>query len=234
MTQRVAVVTGAGRGLGLATARALAERGYDVCLTARSLARAESAAAQLREDGVRLSAAALNVADAASVAAFFNDVIDETRGGRIDVLVNNAGTVFEASGPALGVSAETLMRSFENNVVGAFRMLREALPLMNKGGYGRVVNVSSGMGSLTDMGGGHPAYRMAKAAMNAMTRIFAHEAQADVLVNAVCPGWVRTDMGGPNATRSIPEGTAGIVWAATLPQSGPSGGFFRDGEPIPW
>ena len=112
--------------------------------------------------------------------------------------------------------------------------MRALVPKMNAAGYGRVVNVSSGMGGVADMGGGYTAYRASKAALNAITRVFAHEARGDVKVNAVCPGWVRTDMGGPNANRAIDEGIAGIVWAATLPADGPHNGFFRDGVAVDW
>jgi NAD(P)-dependent dehydrogenase (short-subunit alcohol dehydrogenase family) len=114
-------------------------------------------------------------------------------------------------------------------------MCQAFLPLMKKNDYGRVVNVSSGMGQLNDMGGAWPAYRISKTALNALTRIFAAElAGTNVKVNSVCPGWVRTAMGGRSATRSLQEGAAGIVWAATIEDDGPTGGFFRDGERIEW
>jgi len=155
------------------------------------------------------------------------------------VLVNNAGAFFEgtqARDPvrAFDVPAATVAAAFDANALGAYRTMQRAVPLMNAAGYGRVVNVSSGLGGLAEMGGGYPGYRASKAAMNAFTRIYHAAAGPNVKINSVCPGWVRTDMGGPNATRSIEEGIAGIVWAATLPDDGPSGGFFRDGKPIPW
>jgi NAD(P)-dependent dehydrogenase (short-subunit alcohol dehydrogenase family) len=148
--------------------------------------------------------------------------------------VNNAGAIFEPKGArgTAEVEPAVLTHAFETNTLGAYRLMRLCLPRMNQAGYGRVVNVSSGMGGITEMGGGSPAYRVSKAALNALTRIFHAEARGNVKVNSVCPGWVQTDMGGRSATRTIEQGVAGIVWAATLPDDGPSGGFFRDGKPI--
>lgn len=235
--RRLAVVTGARRGLGLATGEALARLGHHVVLTARREADAVAAAQPLAAAGLSAEGRALDVADDGSVAAFFDWLTAEL--GRIDVLVNNAGAFFEGRGAhaperAFDVPARILATAFESNTLGAYRTQQRALPLMNAAGYGRVVNVSSGLGGLAEMGGGNPAYRASKAAMNALTRVFHAAAAANVKVNSVCPGWVRTELGGPNATRSIEEGIAGIVWAATLPDDGPSGGFFRDGKPIAW
>lgn len=240
MGERIAIVTGANRGLGLQTSRELAQRGYQVVLTARDSAKAEAAAAGLREEGLDVRAAVVDVSSDESVDAFARDTLAGLP--RVDVLVNNAGAIFEAtndrsdegSANPFVVSADTVLRSVGTNSLGAYRMLQRVLPLMNQAGYGRVVNVSSGMGALTDMGSGWPAYRISKAALHAVTRLFHNEAGAGVKVNAVCPGWVRTDMGGSVATRSIPEGTAGIVLAATLPEDGPSGVFMRDGHVIDW
>jgi NAD(P)-dependent dehydrogenase (short-subunit alcohol dehydrogenase family) len=232
MTQHIAIVTGANRGLGLATCRELARRGHKVVLTARNGEDAESAAAALRGEGLDVMAARLDVSSDRSVADFDRHVVRKLE--RVDVLVNNAGAIFEPKG-ARGtgeVEPAVLTAAFETNTLGAYRLTRMLLPRMNQAGYGRVVNVSSGMGGITEMGGGSPAYRVSKAALNALTRIFHAEARGDVKVNSVCPGWVQTDMGGRSATRTLEEGVAGIVWAATLPADGPSGGFFRDGKPI--
>lgn len=235
---RTAVITGANRGLGLGTARELAERGYHVVLTARSRARASDAAESLRAEGLDVEPAELDVSSDASVDAFFA-WLDE-RSLPIDVLVNNAGAIFERQHAdrwdvgVLEVPSTVVADAFNTNSLGAYRMMARALPRMNAAGHGRIVNVTSGMGALTDMGGGYPAYRMSKAALNAATRVFAQEARGDVKVNCVCPGWVKTDMGGGGATREIAEGVSGIVWAATLPSDGPNNGFFRDGKPIDW
>lgn len=236
--RRITVITGANRGLGLATARALAERGdHHVVMTGRSAEAIEAAVAPLREAGLSVEAAVLDVSSDDSVAAFFD--AHEARHGRVDVLINNAGAILErhrgsGSVATFDVTPATVLEAFNANALGAFRMLQRALPLMNRHGFGRVVNVSSGMGALHDMGSNFPAYRISKTSLSAITVVFAHEAGDNVKVNVVCPGWVRTDMGGESATRSIEQGIAGIVWAATLPDDGPSGGFFRDGKPVDW
>ncbi|MEM7800554.1 MAG: SDR family NAD(P)-dependent oxidoreductase [Chloroflexota bacterium] len=229
---KVAVITGATQGIGLETARELSQRGYRVIVTGRDIDKAQKAAQELT--GLPFALAhALDVGSDESVALFFDWLQTET--GRIDVLVNNAGRVYGGnSGSFESTETTQLLDAFNNNAASAYRMAKLALPLMNQQGYGRIVNVSSGMGSLDEMGSGAIAYRVSKTAMNAITRLLAHEAREDVKVNAVCPGWVRTEMGGPSATRSVSEGATGVVWAATLPPDGPSSGFFRDGNRINW
>jgi NAD(P)-dependent dehydrogenase (short-subunit alcohol dehydrogenase family) len=228
--QRIAVITGAGRGLGLETARGLAAKGYRVVITARTKT---AVARGLKGLGSEGDGRILDVQSDASVDAFF-DWLMKTH-GRIDVLVNNAGRLYDGYSDGLAASdPKTILEAIDNNALGALRTIRRALPVMNEAGYGRIVNVSSGMGQLSDMGGGSPAYRLSKVAMNAITRIAHAEAKGDVKVNSVCPGWVRTDMGGSSAPRSVEQGAAGILWAATLPKSGPSGGFYRDGKKIEW
>ncbi len=227
---KVAVITGAAQGLGFETARRLAALGHRVVVTGRdpkALAEASQSIGEAAEWRV------LDVSDDASVETFF-DWLRSTH-GRLDVLVNNAGRIYGGHGAGLaGTDTQTLAEAINNNALGAYRMLREALPIMAAHGYGRVVNVSSGMGALSDMGSGAIPYRVSKTALNALTKLAAHEAPKMVKVNAVCPGWVRTEMGGPSATRDLGEGAKGIVWAATLPDDGPNGGFFRDGRSIDW
>ncbi len=180
----------------------------------------------------------LDVTDVASVAAFRQHL--ERSHARVDVLVNNAGILIERQATTLSdLDTEVLRATLETNTIAVLRVTRAVLPLMRKAGYGRIVNLSSGMGQLADMQSGTPAYRISKTALNAVTRILAAELSAelsgaDIKVNAMCPGWVRTDMGGPNAGRSVEQGADTAVWLATLPKEGPSGGFFRDREPIPW
>ncbi len=228
MSSRIAVVTGANRGLGLHTTEKLAALGHTVVLTARHREDAAAAAKELKDKGLAVIPAGLDVGDDASVDAFFAWLATEGP-GQVDILVNNAGAVFD--GPD---DPKTLQTAFNINTLGAYRTIRRALPGMNERGYGRVVNVSSGMGALSDMGGGYAAYRLSKAALNACTIVLGHEAGTNVKVNAVCPGWVRTRMGGQSAPRDLDQGVAGIVWAATLDVDGPHQGFFRDGKAIDW
>lgn len=231
----VAVVTGANRGLGLATCRRLGALGYTVLLGARSPAAGRAAAASLAGQGLDVRYQPLDATDEASLQA----LADTVRAlGRLDALVNNAG-IFPDPAPGtpeasvLRADLEVVRRAMETNALGPLRLCQLLVPLMR--GRGRVVNVSSGMGQLAEMNGGCPAYRFSKVALNALTRSLADELQGTgIKVNSVCPGWVRTDMGGPQAPLSVDQGADGIVWAATLPDDGPSGGFFRHGEPIPW
>jgi NAD(P)-dependent dehydrogenase (short-subunit alcohol dehydrogenase family) len=228
---RIAVVTGSATGLGLETVRQLAARGHTAVLTARSQDKVDSGLAELGSpDGV--VGRVLDVADQRSVDSFFEWLRAEL--GRVDVLVNNAGRDTGGRGAPLQTPTEAIAEVFDNNALSAWRMIQQALPIMNANGYGRVVNVSSGIGALTGMGTRMVPYRISKTALNAITRIASNEAGNNVKVNSVCPGWVRTRMTGPHARKSVSEGASGIVWAATLADDGPNGGFFRDGEAIGW
>ena len=154
--------------------------------------------------------------------------------GRADVLVNNAAILYDTGARAVTADLGTVRRAMETNVLGAWATAQALLPLLRRSPHGRIVNVSSEAGSIGGMTGGTPAYAVSKAALNALTRLLAGELRRDrILVNAVCPGWVATDMGGAGG-RPVSDGAAGIVWAATLPDDGPTGGFFRDGRPLPW
>jgi len=237
-SQRIALVTGANRGLGFETSRQLARMGLRVLITARDEAKGHEAARTLANEQLDVLFHALDVTSGRSIAALAR--FAEREFGRIDVLVNNAGVMLEAesSGPSPGVlptDLETFERTYAANLFGPVRLCQTFVAGMRERGFGRVVNVSSGLGQLADMGGGWPAYRSSKAALNALTRVLAAQlAGTNVLVNSVDPGWVRTDMGGSGADRSTLEGSDTIVWAATLPDDGPSGRFFRDRQPIPW
>jgi NAD(P)-dependent dehydrogenase (short-subunit alcohol dehydrogenase family) len=154
--------------------------------------------------------------------------------GRLDVLVNNAAILYDTWQRAADADLAQVREALETNLFGAWAMVRAFLPLLRRSAHPRVVNVSSESGSLASMGGGTPAYRLSKAALNALTRMLAAELRRDrILVNAVCPGWVATDMGG-SAGRPVAKGAASVVWAVTLPDNGPTGGFFRDGRALPW
>ena len=230
---RVALVTGANRGIGFEVCRQLAEKNFVVLLTARDAAKAQKAARKLADTG-KVEALVLDVGNASSIKKAADDVA--SRYGYLDVLVNNAGINYDTWETAENADINgTVAETIGTNLLGPWRMCQAFLPLLRKSKAARVVNVSSESGSVTHMGAGPPAYQVTKAALNALTRTLAGELhQAHILINAVCPGWVATDMGGAGAPRSVKEGAAGIVWAATLPQNGPTAGFFRDGKPLPW
>ncbi len=234
MTERGrAVVTGANRGIGLEVARQLAARDYDVVLGSRDEANGERAAERLASDGHPVTPRGLDVADPGSVEQFAEWLTSEAT--ELDVLVNNAAIHYDTWQQAAGADLDVVREALETNLLGAWRMAEACLPLLRESKHARIVNVSSGAGSLGSMSsGGAPAYSASKAALNALTRMLAADLRADgILVNSVCPGWVATDMGGPGG-RPVSEGAAGIVWAAVLPDDGPTGGFFRDGKPIRW
>lgn len=238
MTQtRVALVTGANRGIGLEIARQLARLGLLVALGSRDPAKGQEAANTLISEGLELPVVALDTADPASCRKVVDDVVSML--GRLDVLVNNAGVFLEkeATGEqsALNVRPETVERTLRTNTLGPLVLIQSAIPVMLRQGYGRIVNLSSGLGQLAEMGGNYAGYRMSKAALNAVTRTIAAElAGSPIKINAMCPGWVRTDMGGPQADRTVEHGAETAVWLATLDNDGPTGGFFRDKAPIAW
>ena len=234
---RIALVTGANRGIGLEIVRQLSRVGLMAVLGSRDVAKGREAAAKLASEGLEPPVVALDVTDEGSIRAAVDEVMSLF--GRIDVLVNNAGILQEGQTPdvskVLALSPSLALETYGTNTLGPLRMIQAVVPIMLKGGYGRVVNLSSGAGQLAEMGGGFPAYRMSKAALNALTRITAAElGPTPVKVNAMCPGWVRTDMGGADATRPVEKGAETAVWLATLPEAGPTGGFFRDKSPIAW
>ena len=231
LADRVALVSGANRGIGLAVARGIAERGATTYLGTRDLAAGEAAAAALRADGLAAHAVQLDVADPASIAAAVATI--DAAHGRLDVLVNNAGVL--ADDNAREVDPDTANRLWTINALGPWLLAAAAVPLMRRNGWGRVVNVSTEMASLTRMTVSAPSYRVSKAALNAVTRLLAAELEGSgILVNALSPGWVRSEMGGPDAPRSIEQGCASILWGVDLAADGPTGGYFQDGLPLPW
>ena len=194
-------------------------------LGARDPAKGARAALQVGGD---ITPVALDVADPENVQAAIAGI------DRLDVLVNNAAILYDTWQRGIDADLDQVREALETNLLGAWRVTQAVLPLLRASPAARVVNVSSGAGALHDMGGGTPAYRTSKAALNALTRVLAAELRGErILVNAICPGWVATDMGGAGG-RPVSEGAAGIVWAATLPDDGPTSGFFRDGRPIAW
>jgi NAD(P)-dependent dehydrogenase (short-subunit alcohol dehydrogenase family) len=234
MTDRVALVTGGNRGIGFEIARQLAMRGIRVVVGSRDLAKGRAAQARLAAEGLRAEVHPLDVTSEEQVRALAAWI--DRHLGRCDILVNNAGLMLDPKGSrALDLEPDVLRRTLEANVLGPVVVTKALVPLMRRHGYGRIVNLSSGLGQLADMGVGTPAYRISKTALNAFTRTLAAElAGTNIKANAMCPGWVRTDMGGPHATKSVEEAADTAVWLAMLPDDGPTGGFFRDRQPIPW
>ncbi len=223
----VAVVTGGNRGIGREVCRQLADRGYEVVLGARDPDTGARAAAELGVHSWQL-----DIADDESVAAAAAWV--EDRLGRCDVLVNNAAILYDSWAHASSADLDEAKAALETNLLGAWRTTLAFLPLLRRSPHPRIVNLSSESGSLAGMSGGTPAYSVSKAALNALTRVLAAELRTEgILVNAVCPGWTATDMGGRGG-RPVQDGAASVLWAATLPDDGPTGGFFRDGRPLPW
>ena len=228
----VAVVTGANRGIGREVVRRLAAEGWVAVLGARDPARGAAAATELGGKRAGVVACALDVVSEESVAAAAAWV--EAELGRCDALVNNAAIDYDTDARATTADLARVHRAMETNLFGAWRTALAFLPLLRRSAHPRLVNVSSGGGSLATMGAGTPAYSVSKAALNALTRVLAAELRADrVLVNAVCPGWVATDMGGPGG-RPVSQGAESVMWAVLLDDDGPAGGFFRDGRPVEW
>jgi NAD(P)-dependent dehydrogenase (short-subunit alcohol dehydrogenase family) len=232
-SEKVALVTGGNRGIGLEVTRQLARLGFSVILGSREIENGERAAVDFRTDVLKIFARQLDVTDRQSIDALKLWV--EERFDKLDVLINNAAILYDTWQRATDAGLNVVREALETNTFGAWRMCQAFIPLLRKSDQGRIVNVSSESGSLSVMGGGTPAYSISKVALNALTRMLADELKSSrILVNSVCPGWVATEMGGPAAPRSVEEGAAGIVWAATLAGGGPTGGFFRDGEPLAW
>jgi NAD(P)-dependent dehydrogenase (short-subunit alcohol dehydrogenase family) len=228
----IALVTGANRGIGHETARQLAANGYSVILGARDEAKAKAAAQELSNEGGVVRPLALDVSDPASIERAAADLAADP--GRLDVLVNNAGIGSDFGVAGADPDFDAIQRALDTNFFGAYRLTIALLPLLRKSDSPRIVSVSSGMGGVAEMGGWSPGYRVSKAALNSMTRILSTELKDEgFLVNSACPGFVASDMGAQfGAKKSVEDGASGIVWLATLPDDGPTGGFFRDGKPI--
>ena len=230
MTRRTALVTGGNRGIGQAICQGLAVAGVDVVLAARNRSAGEAAAAEIGGADGALRVEAMDLSDPASITACAERLGRD--GVAVDILVNNAAIL--PDGDALSVPETDIDAAWATNVRGAWLAARAFVPGMTQRRWGRIVNLSSGWGSFAEGLGGPAAYSVTKAAINALTVSLAHSLPNAVKVNAMCPGWVRTRMGGPAATRSPAEGADTAIWLATLPDDGPSGGFFRSRRRIAW
>lgn len=230
--RKVAVVTGANRGIGLEIVRQLARKGLKVFLTSRDPEKGARARKSLEGEGLPVAFHQLDVTDEESIKRLGEDLQKEA--GVVDVLVNNAGVFLDEGRAMANVAMETVRQTFETNLYGPLRVTQALLPLLLKSRDARIINLSSGLGQLSDAGGGFPSYSLSKAALNMMTVKFAADLSAKgVKVNTVNPGWVRTDMGGPGAPRSVEAGADTAVWLATAAKI-PNGKFISDRKTIEW
>jgi NAD(P)-dependent dehydrogenase (short-subunit alcohol dehydrogenase family) len=239
--KRVALVTGGNRGIGYAIGRSLAQRGITVILGVRDPSKGASACSRLQGEDLDVNFELLDVTDGDSLQTAVKHI--QAQFGRLDILVNNAGILIDGAENALDISRSTIEKTLQTNVVGPLMLCQNCIALMKAGGYGRIVNISSTLGSLSEMvdpdsayaGVGAPAYRLSKAALNAITTLIAKEVRDyNILVNSACPGWVRTDMGGDQAPLTPEQGADTPVWLATLPDGGPTGGFYSERTLFPW
>ncbi len=232
LEKRICLVSGGNRGIGFETCNQLAQLGYIVLLTARDLTKGKTATKQLTDKGLDIIFYQMDVSNQKSIDDTYDKIIQ--RFGRLDVLVNNAAILYDTWQRAIDADFEIVNQAFVTNLLGPWRLSKRFIPIMKKNGFGRIVNVSSSAGSLHFMGKGAPAYSISKTALNALTcKLAAELLGTGILVNSIDPGWVATDMGGAGG-RPVEEGVKGIVWACTLPDDGPTGGFFFDGKPIEW
>ena len=239
--KRVALVTGANRGIGYAISRRLGEQNITVVLGARDPRKGTEACSRLLGEGLDVHFELLDVIDEKSIKSAIERI--QAHFGRLDILINNAGIMIDGEEDALNVDQETVRETLRINVLGPLMLCQYCIPLMQAGGYGRIVNLASGLGSLTEMadpesayaGVRAPAYRLSKAGLNCITTLMAKEVRGDnILINSACPGWVRTDMGGDQAPLTPEQGADTPVWLATLPDGGPTGGVYRERTLIPW
>jgi NAD(P)-dependent dehydrogenase (short-subunit alcohol dehydrogenase family) len=233
-SEKIALVTGANKGIGLEIVRQLATAGFRVFLTARDSQRGEEASQKLQQDGLNVEFLQLDVTDFTSIDRLAKELASRT--DHLDVLVNNAGILLDApNSSVLDVESEVILQTLQTNTLGPLRLIQKLVPLLSKSNAGKVINVSSGGGQLTDMGNWAPAYCLSKTALNAVTGMMAAALKdKHIVVNSICPGWVRTDMGGSNASRSVQQGADTVTWLATEAPSDLTGKFLRDRTVIPW
>lgn len=233
VNQKIALVTGGNRGIGLACVRQLAQRGYQTIMGSRDLELGRAARISLGPLGDNIDVIPLDIANRKTIEDARLFVMEQY--GRLDILINNAAIHYDSWHNVVQADLEEVALTLDVNLLGPWRIAQAMMPFMLKARSGRVVNVSSEAGSMATMDAAAPGYGVSKAALNALTiKLAAFSREKGVLVNAVCPGWVQTQMGGESAPRSVEEGAASILWAVDLPDDGPSGGFFCDGKPLPW
>lgn len=230
---KVALVTGGNRGIGYELVRQLALKDFKVILASRDPKMGHKAVQKLKKSNLDVSFLVMDVNDQESIRQ--GAVTVNERYGRLDVLINNAGVYLDGNQKLMAMDPSILERTIETNFFGAYYTIRSFIPFMEKQGYGRIINVSSEYGEMSEMSSpGVGAYKLSKFALNGLTRMVAAEVKGDIKVNAVDPGWVSSDMGGPSAPRTPKQAAESILWLATIGTEGPNGGFFRDGKQIDW
>ncbi|QIZ08569.1 SDR family oxidoreductase [Priestia megaterium] len=231
--KQVALVTGGNRGIGYELVKQLAQKGFKVILASRDPEMGHEGAQKLKESNLDVSFLVLDVDNQESICQAAITVNE--RYGRLDVLINNAGVYLDENKKLVAMDPSILEKTMATNFFGVYHVIRSFIPLMEKQGYGRIINVSSEYGAISEMPyPGVGAYKLSKFALNGLTRLVAAEINGDIKINAVDPGWVSSDMGGPSAPRTPKQAAESILWLATIGPEGPSGGFFRDGKPIDW
>lgn len=231
--KQVALVTGGNRGIGYELVKKLALKGFRVILASRDPMGGVEAAKKLKESDLDVSFVMLDVDNQESI---HQAAITVSEGyGRLDVLINNAGVYLNVNEKLSTMDPSILEKTMRTNFFGAYHVIHAFIPLMERRGYGRIINVSSGYGAMRDMSvQGAGAYKLSKLSLNGLTQLLSAEFKGDIKINAVCPGWVSTEMGGPSAPRTPMQAAESILWLATIGTDGPNGGFFRDGKRIDW
>lgn len=231
-SSKIALVTGANRGIGFAVAKGLLENNIKVIVTSRTEKDGKEAVEQLSEEGEAIYHQ-LDVTNIKSIRELY--AFAKAEYGKLDILINNAGINYDTHQNVGNATLEQVKDTFETNTFAPWQMIQTLLPLLRNSNAGRIVNVSSGAGALNSQNGSTPGYSLSKLALNGLTLAFANHLKNDgILVNAVCPGWVRTDMGGSGATKSPEEGADTIIWASLLEDKNMAGKFLRDRKIIPW
>lgn len=230
---KIALVTGGNRGIGYEFVKQLGEAGFIVILTSRNAEAGHKAVKALKESNLTVSFVEMDIENPVSIGQAMNLVRDQH--GKLDVLINNAGIYLDENEELVKMDPSILEKTLKTNFLGAYHVIRTFLPLMEQQGYGRIINVSSEYGAMSEMASpGVGAYKLSKLMLNGLTQLVAAETNPNIKINAVDPGWVSSDMGGPSAPRTPKQAAESILWLATIGPEGPSGGFFKDGKQLNW
>lgn len=230
---KVALVTGGNRGIGYELVRQLAMDGFKVILTSRNSESRHKAVQKLKDSHLDVSFLTMDINNQTSIRQAAATVNEQY--GRLDVLINNAGIYLDKNQTLVNMDPYVLEKTLTTNFFGAYHVIRSFMPLMEQQAYGRIINVSSEYGAMSEMSSpGVGAYKLSKFILNGLTQLMAAESNNDIKINAVDPGWVSSDMGGPSAPRTPEQAARSILWLATIGPEGPSGGFFKDGKQIDW